>query len=171
MEEFGGPADVDLDLNSNPLTQPNIQFNLPNMSSNDWVSNSNFNSAGMQAVYQISNVTLNAIFPSYDQFLDYASNYEQLLNITTVDWEKVVLENKGPLGFLLGCLVFIVILSCWGVGWLFCKCCCGDKGCCFKCLRSKSSDDLISAKLEQKRDKCKRNFCGVIFASIIVVFM
>ncbi|XP_035710247.1 prominin-1-A isoform X3 [Folsomia candida] len=160
----------DLDA-TNPLTQPSISFALPNMSSSEWRSNSDFNSAGMQVVYQISNLTLNAIFPTYDQFLDYAQNYEQLLNITTVDWERVVLENKGVLGFVLGCILFILLLTCWGVGWIFCKCCCGDKGCCMACLRSKDSDDLISAKLEQKRDKCKRNFCGVLFASIIVVFM
>lgn len=159
---------------ANLLPQPSIHFTLPNMSTNEWHSNSEFNSAGMRVVYQLSNLTLNAIFPNYTQFLDYASNYEErFLNLTALeeDWKGVVLENKGPLAFLLGALLFILILTCWGVGWIFCKCCCGDKGCCLRCLRGKGSDDLISAKLEQKRDKCKRNFCGVLFAAIIVVFM
>ena len=165
------------ETDANSLTQPpDIGFMLPNMSDNEWHSSSDFNTAGMQIVYHISNLTLSAIFPPYDQYLGYAANYEDnlnqisILNITKSEWEELIWENKGPLGFVVGCLLFIVILSLWGIGWVFCKCCCGDKGCCLRCLRSKD-DDLISAKLEQKRDKCKRNFCGVLFATIIVIFM
>jgi hypothetical protein len=166
---------VDLSSSSvDILTQPSISFLLPNMSSGDWRSTSDFPTAGMELVYEVANQTLNAIFPPYQQYLGYASKYEvgydQLTNITRGEWERLVVENKGPLGFILGCFLFILILSLWGVGWVLSKCCCGDKGCCLRCLRSKS-DDLVSAKLEQKRDKCKRNFCGILFATIIVVFM
>lgn len=83
---------VELDSLENPTTQQiqqNIQFSLPNMSTNEWRSSSEFNTAGMQLVYQVANLTLNAIFPPHDQYLGYAGyakekdyEWEQLLNIS-----------------------------------------------------------------------------------------
>ncbi|CAL8102681.1 unnamed protein product [Orchesella dallaii] len=159
----------------NTLTQPAIDFLLPNMSDNPWRSSYEFNAAGMQVVYLISNLTLHAIFPTYDQYLEYGINYRNytdLLDISRVDWEDLVWKNKGPLGVFLGGIVFIVILSLWGIGWCFAKCCCGDDGCCKGCCgKGDAAEDLMAAKLERKRDKCKRTGCGILFATLVVVFM
>lgn len=156
------------------LTQPPIDFFLPNMSENEWRSSYDFNSAGMQVVYLISNLTLHAIFPTYDQYLEYGlnyTNYTELMDLSNVDWETLVLDNKGPLGVILGGIAFILVLSLWGVCWCFAKCCCGDDGCCCRCGKGDDAEDLMAAKLERKRDKCKRTSCGILFAALIVVFM
>jgi hypothetical protein len=154
-------------LHASGLTQPSIDFSLPNMSENEWRSNFDFNPAGMQMVYLISNLSLNAIFPRYDQYLEYAANYEEMMNITTIQWERMIWDNKGPLSVVVTAAVFILILTLWGLGWCFSKCC---SSCCSSCS-SKDPDDLIAAKMEQKSDKCKRNFCGVVFAALVIMFM
>lgn len=163
----------------NTLTQPSIEFSLPNMSENHWRSSYEFNAAGMQVVYLISNLTLQTIFPTYDQYLEYAlnysnSNYTDLnsIDLTTIDWEALVWNNKGPLGVTLGAVVFFIVLTLWGVCWCFAKCCCGEEGCCCRCCGSGTDpEDLMAAKLERKRDKCKRTACGILFATLVVVFM
>jgi len=149
------------------LSQPAISFFLPNMSENAWRSNYDFNPAGMQVVYFLANLSLNAIFPPYDQYLGYAQNYEEMLNISTIQWEQMIWENKGPLAFVLSAAVFIVFLTLWGLIWCCVKC---YGSCCSSCS-SKDPDDILAAKMEQKNDKCKRNFCGVIFAALVVMFM
>lgn len=162
----------------NTLTQPPIDFALPNMSDNQWRSSYEFNAAGMQVVYLISNLTLHAIFPPYDQYLQYGLNYSntdftELMDFSKIDWqgaEKLVWENKGPLGVFLGGVVFILVLTLWGICWCFSKCCCGEDGCCCRC-RGEDAEDLMAAKLERKRDKCKRTGCGILFATLIVVYL
>lgn len=159
----------------NTLTQPTIDFFLPNMSDNQWRSSYEFNAAGMQMVYFISNLTLHSIFPTYDQYLGYGLNYKnytEMEDLANVDWEALLWDNKGPLGVIGGGILFILVLSLWGICWCFAKCCCGEDGCCCRsCGKGEDAEDLMAAKLERKRDKCKRTSCGILFATLVVVFM
>ena len=140
------------------------------MSANNWTSNqTRFNYGGMGGVFAISNKTLDSIFPTYHQYLSYYQNfdaYTESLNNEVA--QSLILENKGPLAYLICFLLFGVILTLCGLGWCLAKCCCGDKGC---CRSVKDPDELLAKKMAQKSDKWRRAGCGITFAGLIVVFM
>jgi len=155
--------------------QPSVHFVFPTMEDNDWRTDTSFNSMGMQCLYWISNMTLHWIFPSNrDHYIHYAKNYEDFLNVSSIDVNSLIIENKGPLSVVVVSLLVGVLLTFFGLCWCLAKLCCGDEsnsrgGCCSSSKRH--HEEFLASRFEEKGDKWRRLFCGVIFSTVIVLFM
>jgi len=113
-----------------------------------------FNPAGMSGIYTAANLTLQYIFPPYEEILDF--NYSKLQGPVNAELiQDIVFHTKGPLGFVVGIVLFGIILTIVGFGLCLAKCC-------------KKKDELL--KLRTK-DKCQRSCCGILFGTLVVAFM
>lgn len=152
----------------NSISHPLLNFNIPSMAANNWTSNqTSFSFTGMSGLYDISNKTLNAIFPSYNQYLEYIENYDnysrEIYKFETA--QEIVYENKGPFSFVICIAIIGILVTLWWIGRVLIKCCCG-------CRKGpKTNDEILAKKLVRKRDKCKRGSCGIIFGSLVVLFL
>ena len=124
-----------------------------------------FNAAGMREILKGANLTLDAIFPHYDQYVGYALDLDNLLNLDGEGIKKLVSENRGPLAYAIVWTLLGVLVTLIGLGWCFIRCCCKN-GCCSRL----SPEEIMARKIQKKRDKCKRGFCSVLFALLVILF-
>ena len=141
-------------------------YEFPQMSNYSFQSGREpFNAAGMREILIGANRTLDAIFPHYDQYMGYALDLDNLLNLDGSDVKRLVEENKAPLGYVIAWALLGVLVTLVGLGWCFARCCCKN-GCCSRL----SPEEILARKIQKKRDKCKRGFCSVLFALLVILF-